>query len=236
MKLRNASIAGVVTLLGVTGSRRMPPNSRLLWIIRTLALSPATTISRKAIASMEAEQPWTSISPSTSASKRTSRAMGVTPGPTQSLSTPPLPGTQPLAHAGTLHREGSSQLAYLPIWSADWNSCGETPALRPLADRESALQFSRGTSPQLRRLAPIRRRTALFALAFGDGLDIPTNHIGTIAFRPAEVDYFWTRFNLQTPRANRFAGPEQSKQFPAQGRPSYLTSDSISKRVCAVVK
>jgi hypothetical protein len=37
-----------------------------------------------------------------------------------------------------------------------------------------------------------------FALAFGGGLDIPINHSGTIAFRPAEVDYLWTRFNLQT--------------------------------------
>jgi hypothetical protein len=34
-----------------------------------------------------------------------------------------------------------------------------------------------------------------FALAFGGGLDIAINHTGTIAFRPAEIDYLYTRFN-----------------------------------------
>jgi Outer membrane protein beta-barrel domain len=34
-----------------------------------------------------------------------------------------------------------------------------------------------------------------FALAVGGGLDIPVNHSGTIAIRPVEVDYLYTRFN-----------------------------------------
>ena len=34
-----------------------------------------------------------------------------------------------------------------------------------------------------------------FALAAGGGVDIAINHSGTIAFRPAEVDYLYTRFN-----------------------------------------
>ncbi len=35
-----------------------------------------------------------------------------------------------------------------------------------------------------------------FGLSFGGGIDIPLNHSGTVAFRPAEVDYLWTHFNL----------------------------------------
>jgi hypothetical protein len=35
-----------------------------------------------------------------------------------------------------------------------------------------------------------------FALAVGGGFDIPLNHSGTIAIRPAEVDYLYTRFNI----------------------------------------
>lgn len=35
-----------------------------------------------------------------------------------------------------------------------------------------------------------------FALAFGGGVDIPINHSGTIAFRPAEIDYLYTYFNI----------------------------------------
>lgn len=35
-----------------------------------------------------------------------------------------------------------------------------------------------------------------FALAFGGGLDIAVNHSGTIAFRPAEIDYLYTRFDI----------------------------------------
>ena len=42
-----------------------------------------------------------------------------------------------------------------------------------------------------------------FALAFGGGLDIPINHSGTIAFRPAEVDFLWTRFNIQTGQSSQ---------------------------------
>jgi hypothetical protein len=34
-----------------------------------------------------------------------------------------------------------------------------------------------------------------FAYAVGGGLDIPINHSGTIAVRPVEVDYLYTRFN-----------------------------------------
>jgi len=34
-----------------------------------------------------------------------------------------------------------------------------------------------------------------FALAFGGGVDIAINHSGTIAFRPAEIDYLYTKFN-----------------------------------------
>ena len=34
-----------------------------------------------------------------------------------------------------------------------------------------------------------------FAMIFGGGLDIPVNHSGSIAIRPAEVDYLYTRFN-----------------------------------------
>ncbi len=34
-----------------------------------------------------------------------------------------------------------------------------------------------------------------FALAAGGGVDIAINHSGTIAFRPAEIDYLYTRFN-----------------------------------------
>ena len=34
-----------------------------------------------------------------------------------------------------------------------------------------------------------------FAMAFGGGIDFPLNHSGTIAIRPAEVDYLYTRFN-----------------------------------------
>ena len=34
-----------------------------------------------------------------------------------------------------------------------------------------------------------------FAMVFGGGFDIPVNHSGTIAIRPAEADYFYTRFN-----------------------------------------
>jgi hypothetical protein len=34
-----------------------------------------------------------------------------------------------------------------------------------------------------------------FALAAGGGVDIAINHTGTIAFRPAEIDYLYTRFN-----------------------------------------
>ncbi len=35
-----------------------------------------------------------------------------------------------------------------------------------------------------------------FALAFGGGVDIPINHSGTIAFRPADIEYLWTNFNI----------------------------------------
>jgi hypothetical protein len=35
-----------------------------------------------------------------------------------------------------------------------------------------------------------------FALAVGGGLDIAVNHSGTIAVRPAEVDYLYTRFDI----------------------------------------
>jgi hypothetical protein len=34
-----------------------------------------------------------------------------------------------------------------------------------------------------------------FAMVFGGGVDIPVTHSGTIAIRPAEVDYLYTRFN-----------------------------------------
>jgi Outer membrane protein beta-barrel domain len=37
-----------------------------------------------------------------------------------------------------------------------------------------------------------------FALAFGGGLDIPVNHSGSIAFRPADINYLWTNFNLNS--------------------------------------
>lgn len=42
-----------------------------------------------------------------------------------------------------------------------------------------------------------------FALAFGGGLDIPINHSGSVAFRPAEVDYLWTRFNISTGQSSQ---------------------------------
>jgi outer membrane protein with beta-barrel domain len=34
-----------------------------------------------------------------------------------------------------------------------------------------------------------------FAMVFGGGVDIPVNHSGSIAIRPGEVDYLYTRFN-----------------------------------------
>jgi hypothetical protein len=37
-----------------------------------------------------------------------------------------------------------------------------------------------------------------FALSFGGGLDILVNHSGSIAFRPADVNYLWTNFNLNS--------------------------------------
>jgi hypothetical protein len=37
-----------------------------------------------------------------------------------------------------------------------------------------------------------------FALSFGGGIDIPINHSGTVAFRPADINYLWTNFNLNT--------------------------------------
>jgi hypothetical protein len=37
-----------------------------------------------------------------------------------------------------------------------------------------------------------------FALAAGGGVDIAINHSGTIAFRPAEIDYLYTKFNNST--------------------------------------
>lgn len=37
-----------------------------------------------------------------------------------------------------------------------------------------------------------------FAMAFGGGIDIPVNKSGTIAIRPGEVDYLYTRFNTSS--------------------------------------
>ncbi|MBZ5658663.1 MAG: porin family protein [Acidobacteriia bacterium] len=37
-----------------------------------------------------------------------------------------------------------------------------------------------------------------FALAFGGGFDIPLNQSGSIAFRPADFNYLWTNFNLNS--------------------------------------
>jgi hypothetical protein len=34
------------------------------------------------------------------------------------------------------------------------------------------------------------------AMEFGGGLDIVLNHSGTIAFRPAEINYMWTNFGI----------------------------------------
>jgi Outer membrane protein beta-barrel domain len=48
-----------------------------------------------------------------------------------------------------------------------------------------------------------------FALAFGGGLDIAINHTGTIAFRPAEIDYLYTRFN------NSVASGQNNFQYKA---------------------
>jgi hypothetical protein len=44
--------------------------------------------------------------------------------------------------------------------------------------------------------AAARPSSNAFALAFGGGLDIPVNHSGTIAFRPVEIDYLYTYFNI----------------------------------------
>jgi hypothetical protein len=44
--------------------------------------------------------------------------------------------------------------------------------------------------------AAARPANDAFALAFGGGLDIRVNHSGTIAFRPAEIDYLYTRFDI----------------------------------------
>jgi opacity protein-like surface antigen len=52
-----------------------------------------------------------------------------------------------------------------------------------------------------------------FALAVGGGLDIPINHSGTIAVRPAEVDYLWTRFNLQTSGLTGSLGNNSQSNF-----------------------
>jgi hypothetical protein len=35
-----------------------------------------------------------------------------------------------------------------------------------------------------------------FALACGGGIDFPLDHSGTVAFRPADINYLWTNFNL----------------------------------------
>jgi hypothetical protein len=48
-----------------------------------------------------------------------------------------------------------------------------------------------------------RPSNSAFALAFGGGIDIPVNHSGSIAFRPAEFDYLWTRFNIQTGQSSQ---------------------------------
>jgi hypothetical protein len=44
--------------------------------------------------------------------------------------------------------------------------------------------------------AAARPANDAFALAFGGGVDIPVNHSGTIAIRPAEIDYLYTRFDI----------------------------------------
>jgi hypothetical protein len=49
-----------------------------------------------------------------------------------------------------------------------------------------------------------------FALAFGGGIDIPVNHSGTIAFRPADINYLWTNFNL-----NSHQGGQSNFQYKA---------------------
>jgi hypothetical protein len=42
-----------------------------------------------------------------------------------------------------------------------------------------------------------------FALAFGGGIDIALNSRGSIALRPGEFDYLWTRFNIQTGQSSQ---------------------------------
>src|SRR5208282_6019930 len=44
--------------------------------------------------------------------------------------------------------------------------------------------------------AAARPASNAFAMTFGGGVDIPVNKSGTIAFRPAEIDYLYTYFNI----------------------------------------
>ena len=48
-----------------------------------------------------------------------------------------------------------------------------------------------------------------FAMVFGGGVDIPVNHSGTVAIRPGEIDYFYTRFN------NSFTGAQSNLRYQA---------------------
>ena len=41
-----------------------------------------------------------------------------------------------------------------------------------------------------------RPSASAFALAFGGGIDIPITKSGTVAFRPAEIDYLYTNFDI----------------------------------------
>jgi hypothetical protein len=50
--------------------------------------------------------------------------------------------------------------------------------------------------------AGARPSSNAFALAFGGGIDIPVNHSGSISFRPAEIDYMYTYFNINNSGGN----------------------------------
>ena len=48
-----------------------------------------------------------------------------------------------------------------------------------------------------------------FAMVFGGGVDIPVNHSGSVAIRPAEIDYLYTRFN------NSYTGAQSNLRYQA---------------------
>jgi hypothetical protein len=51
-------------------------------------------------------------------------------------------------------------------------------------------------------IASARPSNNAFALTFGGGLDIPINKSGSIALRPAEIDYLYTDFNINNSGGN----------------------------------